>query len=160
MTLMEALLASSMLAMGASAILLPFSAGAQSEAEDARRTVALYLGRELMEEILSKPFDDPQGSTAVGPDAGETSRALFDNIDDYDRYKDGYGQSISSIVGMNGQTIEGIAVEKLWRKARVRYVHVSGQDTGDDPNFVRIEVKMKYDTDEILKLTRLVHKPQ
>ena len=144
MTLMEALLASVMLSMGASAVLLPFSVGAQSEQEDARRTFALYLGRELMEEIISKPFDDPQGSEALGPDGGESSRALFDNIDDYDGYEDGYNTSIDRIVGMNEQTIDAAAIEGLQREVVIKYVHVSGQDVGDDPNFVRIEVKMKY----------------
>ena len=160
MTLMEALLASTMLAMGASAVLLPFSVGAQSEQEDARRTLALYLGRELMEEIISKPFDDPEASDAIGPDGGESSRALFDNIDDYDGYEDGYGKSIDRIVGMDKQTIDGVAIEGLHREAIITYIHVSGQDLGDDPNFVRVEVEMKYKGDELLTLRRLVHKPQ
>jgi len=159
MTLMEAMLASTMLAMGASAVLLPFSVGAQNEQEDARRTLALYLGRELVEEIISKPFDDPQGSDGIGPDSGESSRALFDNIDDYDRYMDGYGTPIGRIVGMNKQAIGGVAIDGLRREVVVRYIHVSGQDFGDAPNFVRVEVIMKYMGDELLTLRRLVHKP-
>ena len=157
---MEALLASTMLAMGASAVLLPFSVGAQSEQEDARRTLALHLGRELMEEIISKPFADPQGSVGIGPDGGESSRALFDNIDDYHGYEDGYNKSIARIVGMNNQTIDGVAIEGLQREVVIGYIHVSGQDPGADPNFVRIEVNMKYKGDELLTLRRLVHKPQ
>jgi len=157
---MEALLASTMLAMGASAVLLPFNVGAQSEHEDARRTLALFLGRELMEEILSKPFDDPQGSEAVGPDGGESSRALFDNIDDYEGYEDGYNKSISAIVGRNGETIDSLAIVGLQREAVVQYIHVAGQDLGADPDFVRVEVIMKYMGDEIVTLRRLVHKPQ
>ena len=157
--MIEAMLASTLLAMSASAVLLPFSVGAQSEQEDARRTLALFLGRELMEEIISKPFDDPEGSVGVGPDGGESSRALFDNIDDYHGYEDGYGKSISSIVGMNGQIIEGVAIEGLQREVIIAYIHVSGQDVGADPNFVRVEVKMKYKGDDLLTLRRLVHKP-
>jgi len=160
MTLMEALLASTMLAMGASAVVLPFNVGAQNEQEDARRTLALYLGRELMEEIISKPFDDPQGSEAMGPDAGESSRPFFDNIDDYNRYEDGYDKSISHIVGRNKETIDALAIEGLQREVVVRYIHVPGQHLGDDPNFVRVEVIMKYMGDELLTLRRLVHKPQ
>ncbi len=153
-------MASTMLAMGASGVLLPFSVGAQNEQEDARRTLALYLGRELIEEIISKPFDDPQGSEARGPDAGESSRASFDNIDDYDGYEDGYDKSISNIVGRNNETIDALAIEGLQREVVVRYIHVSGQDLGADPNFVRVEVKMKYMGDELLTIRRLVYKPQ
>src|SRR5580765_4297875 len=36
-----------------------------------------------MEEILSQPYADPQGTVALGPDSGETSRLLYDNMDDY-----------------------------------------------------------------------------
>ena len=159
MTLMEALLASTMLAMGASAVLLPFSVGAQNEQEDARRTLALFLGRELMEEILSKPFADPQGSEAMGPDGGESSRALFDNIDDYNGYQDGYGKSIGRIVGINNETIDGAAIVGLQREVVITYIHVSGQDLGAAPNFVRVEVIMKYMGDELLTLRRMAHKP-
>lgn len=159
MTLMEALLASTMLSMGAAAVVLPFNVGAQSEQEDARRTLALYLGRELMEEIVSKPFDDPEGSEGLGPDGGESSRSQYDNIDDYNGYKDGYGKSIDYIAGMNNQAIEGAEIEGLQREVTIEYVHVSGQDEGDDSNFVSIVVDMKYMGTSILKLRRLVHKP-
>ena len=40
------------------------------------------------------------------------------------------------------------------------YVHVSGQDAGDDPNFVSIVITMKHMGESILTLRRLVHKPQ
>lgn len=152
-------MASTMLSMGASAVLLPFSVGAQIEQEDARRTLALYLGRELMEEIISKPFDDPQGAGAPGPDGGEASRANYDNIDDYAGYKDGYGESINQIVGIDNQTIDTLAIDGLSRKVVVEYIHVSGQDVGDDPNFLKVAVEVKYKGDIILTLRRLVHKP-
>ncbi|MDP6633525.1 MAG: hypothetical protein QGG42_01335 [Phycisphaerae bacterium] len=153
-------MASALLSMGAAGVLLPFNVGAQSELEDARRTLALYLGRELVEEIISKPFDDPEGAFGVGPDAGEISRQYFDNIDDYDGYKDGYEETISAIVGMRKQTIDAVAIEGLHREAVVRYLHVAGQDMGDDPNFVRVVVIMRYKGQVLLTLRRLVHLPQ
>ena len=157
---MEALLASTLLSMGASAVLLPFNIGAQSEEEDARRTYALYLGRELMEEIVAKPFDDPEGSEGLGPDGGETSRSLYDNVDDYDGYKDGYGKTIDQMVGIDDQTIDVLAVDGLSRKVVITYLYVSGQDESEDPDFVSVKVVVKYMGDSILKLRRLVHKPQ
>jgi len=160
MTLMEALLASTMLSMGASAVLLPFNVGAQAELEDHRRTLALYLGREIMEEAIAKPFDDPDGPGALGPDAGESSRALFDNIDDYHNYKDGHRRAINQILGVRKQTIDGVAMEGLERKVLVEYVHVNGQDLAADPNFVSVTVRVKYEGNLILTLRRLVHKPE
>ncbi len=37
----------------------------------------------MMEEIIRLPFNDPDGSSAMGPEGGETTRAAFDNIDDF-----------------------------------------------------------------------------
>jgi len=153
-------MASTLLAMGASAVLLPFNIGAQYEQEDARRTLALFLGRELMEEIISKPFDDPDGVFGVGPDAGESARVLFDNIDDYDGYEDGYGKSVGEIVGIQNQVIDGVSIQGLHREVSVAYIHVAGQDVGDEPNFVRVEVNMGFKGDNLLTLRRLVHAPQ
>ena len=159
MTLMEALLASTLLSMGASAVLLPFNVGAQSEQEDARRTTALYLARELMEEIIVKPFDDPQGDEGLGADSGESSRALYDNIDDYHGYQDGYGETIDQMVGVDKQILDTLATEGLKRKVVITYLHVSGQDEGEASNFVSVKVKVKYQGNKILVLRRLVHNP-
>jgi hypothetical protein len=160
MTLMEALLASVVLSIGASTIILPFTTAARNEEVDGRRTLAAHLGQEMMEEILSKPFEDPQGSGGLGPESGETSRSLYDNIDDYHKYQDGYNQLISDIVGLDGQAVDNPAVADLSRHVVVAYIHVSGQDTSEDPNFVRIEVTLKYVGTAFLTLTRLVYQPQ
>ena len=45
---------------------------------------ATALAEAFLEEVVSKPYADPAGGVPVlGPDAGELTRALFDNIDDY-----------------------------------------------------------------------------
>ena len=37
-----------------------------------------------MEEIIALPYSDPQGDPqALGPEAGETTRAQYDNVDDF-----------------------------------------------------------------------------
>lgn len=48
----------------------------------------LALAEALMEELVALPYKDPNGGAALGPDAGETSRSLFDNCDDYDGHKE------------------------------------------------------------------------
>jgi len=160
MTLMEALLASTLLAMGASAIVLPFTTAAQNEEADARRTLAVHLAQEMIEEILSKPFDDPQGGGAVGPEGDETSRGLYDNIDDYNGYAEGYDQALNSIVGLTGQSISEPAAEYLSRHVATTYVYVAGQDSGDDPSFIRIDVTVKHKNNKMLSLTRMVYLPR
>ena len=84
----------------------------------------------------------------------------YDDGDDYDDYEDGYGETIDEIVGINDQSIDGVSIQGLSRKVTIQYIHVSGQDVGEDPNFVSVIVEMKYMGNSILKLRRIVHKPQ
>ena len=152
-TLVESLLASALLAMTIAAITMPFTAAARNEQADARRTVASSLAKELMEEILAQPFDDPDGSSNPGPEAGETDRANFDNIDDYHGYSEAAGQ----IVDGAGNRVADAAAHGLSRAATVTYVYVSGQDMSGTPDFVRIEVEMRRDGQPLLTVTRLVY---
>ena len=56
--------------------------------------LAINVGQELFEEAGGKQFDEnsvPSNFTpavALGPEAGEINRSLFDDIDDYDGYQD------------------------------------------------------------------------
>ena len=90
-TLTEALLASVILTVTITAIIAPFTAGAQNEQVDARRILAVSYAQEMLEEILAKPFDDPDGESVAGPEVGESERALFDNMDDYHGYSEAEG---------------------------------------------------------------------
>ena len=153
-TLIEALLASGILAASIGAITCPFIAAAQNEQEDARRTVAIYLAQELMEEIIDQPFDDEDGGGALGPDLGEYDIDEFDNIDDFHGYAD-----------------EGIYVDDIWEESEVNepaaagltrhvttaYAYVSGQDTSQSPTFIRVTVEVKHSGDPIVTLSRLVY---
>ncbi|MHC4562570.1 MAG: type IV pilus modification PilV family protein [Planctomycetota bacterium] len=150
-TLVESLLAVSVLATAVFAITMPFAAAAQNELEDARRTIAASLANELAEEILSKPFYDPQGQVGLGPDFGETYRSQFDNIDDYD----GFIESAGNVSDVFGNVLDDSAAVNLSRHAKVEYVYLSGQDSGESPTFVRITVTVKYVGDTILEVSRL-----
>jgi hypothetical protein len=47
---------------------------------------AHLLAHDLMQEILSFPYAEPESNpnaVSTGPDTGESSRSLFDDIDDY-----------------------------------------------------------------------------
>ncbi len=82
-SLAECIIALTILPLAVSAIAYAVVAGQQESAEALRQERAATLAEALMEEILSKPYADPQGATTLGPDAGETSRTLYDNMDDY-----------------------------------------------------------------------------
>lgn len=45
---------------------------------------ATLLAEDLMSEIRSRKFEDPETPLAFGPEAGESARAGYDDVDDYD----------------------------------------------------------------------------
>ncbi|MCY2924107.1 MAG: prepilin-type N-terminal cleavage/methylation domain-containing protein [Planctomycetota bacterium] len=153
-SLIEAMIASTILAATVTAVSLPFTAGAQNEQDSARTTLAVALAEGLMEEILSKPFDDPAGNQTPGPEAAETSRSLYDNIDDYHNYSDPAGQ----IKDANGVVFTDPLATGVSRSATVEYVYLSGQSATQAATIVRVTVTVKYKTQVVSTLQRLVYK--
>ena len=82
-TLLEVLIASSILAFTTLALVQAVSAGQSQTLDALRRARGTALAEAMLEEVLSKPYADPQGETTIGPDTGESARADFDNLDDY-----------------------------------------------------------------------------
>ncbi len=146
-TLLETLLAALVLAMAVTAIIMPFTAAAQSTAQDARATLAVNLAQELMEEILATPFRDGDGTQD-----GETGRINWDDIGDYNNYVEGEG----SIAGIDGVVVDDPAAVGLSRRVATELVYVSGQDTAKPATFYRVTVEVLYHGATVAKLTRLV----
>lgn len=151
---MEALLATAILAMAIFAVTMPFATAAASEQLDGRQALSTALAQEMMEEILAKPFDDPQGASTPGPETGETTRSRFDNIDDYH----GYNETPGHIADGSGTVITGAAAAGLSRHVTAEYVYVSGQDTGQPATFIRVAVEIRHDNTPLITLTRLAYK--
>ncbi len=159
-TLIEALMASVILAIAVAAALMPFTCGARSQDVESRQTLAVSLAQDLMEEILLKPFEEPgdgdqlpEPESRFGPDAGEALRSSYSAIDDYHGYTELSGQ----IIDPAGQVITDAAATGLSRHVTVSYVYVTGQDVTDSPSFMRVVVEIRYNGEPMVTLTRLVH---
>ncbi len=152
LTLLETMLAASILAFAATAAAIPFAAGLQQTQEALRLEQASVLAESLMDEIVAHPFDDPNaaGVYTLGPEAGETSRTLFDNIDDYH----GYSESSGGAKDFAGNTIT--AANGLWRSVTVQYTTVSGQATGLSTVFALVTVTVTDGSRSAVVLKRLV----
>jgi len=88
-TLAEGLIAVLVLSLAVGAMMGPISASYQQTRTVQQTTTAVTMAQQLLDEILSKPFVDPSDlSTTLGPEADETSRAAYDNMDDYNGYHD------------------------------------------------------------------------
>ena len=57
---------------------------------------AVRLGNDLLEEIVSRDYRDPDGGTTFGPESDEMARANFDDVDDYNGYSESAGQLTDS----------------------------------------------------------------
>ncbi|MHC4715675.1 MAG: type IV pilus modification PilV family protein [Planctomycetota bacterium] len=147
-TLLETLLAAIVLAMAAGAIVMPFTAGARCAEHDARLTVAVGLAQDIMEEVLSKPFADPDGG-----DGQEASRANYDDLDDYD----GHEEPPGGISSFDGGAVSEVTATGMSRHVTVEDVYVSGQDTGEPATFKRVTVEVRHQGRALTTLCRLVY---
>ena len=90
-TLAEVLIASTILSFATLALVQAVTAGQSKTLDALTRARADALAEVLLEEVLSKPYADPEGAATIGPDAGEAARSTFDNVDDYHGYSESAG---------------------------------------------------------------------
>jgi MSHA pilin protein MshD len=94
-TLVELVISIVVLSIAMIALMNAFSVSMSSSADPLWRNKTMKLAQLYLDEILSKAYDHstPLGGipfvttpacTGLGPDAGETSRADFNDVDDYD----------------------------------------------------------------------------
>jgi hypothetical protein len=99
------------------AALNSLGAATRSAISTANRAIAVGLADDLMAEIVSLPYTDPNGTTTFGPDGAESSgpRSVFDDIDDF------HGWNQSPPKNRDGATIPD---RTDWRQ-RVEVVRVT-----------------------------------
>ena len=97
-TLVELLLSIVIVAIAASAVLGVLSATTDRSADPMVRHQAAAIAEAYLEEILLKPFTDPDGVD------GEAARVNFDDVDDYNGLadagaRDQFGNPIAALAG-------------------------------------------------------------
>ena len=91
-TLVEGLIAATVLAVAGAAVSVAISSGHMQGFEASRMQQGMMLAEEMMEYVLSLPYTDPDGASTPGPEANESTPADFDNVDDFDAYIELAGQ--------------------------------------------------------------------
>ena len=151
-TLVEALLATMVLAIVSASAALPFVAGVHQAQEAARLEQAVALGQALMEEILTRPLLDPTGRGATpGPESGESARNLFDNIDDFH----GFSEQATGLRDYKNTAITDAALADYWRDATVQYVTFANQQTTDTNSYAKIIVRVWDGTANVVTVARI-----
>lgn len=143
------------LSIAAAGVLLPFSSGAAVRAEGMRRTLSAKLASDLIEQIVGKPFHDPDGISYdynPGPDAEETSFDQFDNIDDFDGYSELQGQ----VKDAGGTVFADPYYINFSRSVTCEYVYTPQESRTTVPTFILITVQVKYNGKQMASISRLV----
>jgi prepilin-type N-terminal cleavage/methylation domain-containing protein len=131
-TLVEATMAMVILGMAAAGVLLPFADGASVQAEGLHRSLAAGLANDLLERIVTTPFDQV--------------------VTIWHGYSEGQGQ----IKDANGTTFTDPIYANYSRDVSCTYVYVPQQGGMAAPNFVLASVRVYYRGIQIAAVHRLM----
>jgi MSHA pilin protein MshD len=91
---------------------------------------ANLLAIDLMNEILSLPYSEPGVTTvSTGPESGESSRSLYDDVDDYN------GLTETSAVTRSGSAIAGAS--RYRRRVSVFFVQPT------NPSIISVTIRVR-----------------
>ena len=138
-SLVEAIVATAIVALMLVASLNLLGSAAQTRGADNDHRTALQLAHQLLGEVQQQPYkDESLLAVLFGPETGETNtptRAAFDDVDDYNNYLDRPPQL------KDGTPLAGY---ELWkRKVKVVWVdRVTLDEAAVDTGLKRIEVRV------------------
>jgi MSHA pilin protein MshD len=153
-TLMEVMFAVSILAFSVAALTQAVVSGQSHTYEAMHASRAMALAEAMIDEVLSKPYDDPEGDLVAGPDAGESSRDLFDNADDYD----GLAEASGAVVDQAGAVYPEL-YQKFSRAVAASYVTENLADLGGDHDGLSVTVTVTDSHGRVWTLSRFIQEP-
>jgi MSHA pilin protein MshD len=80
--LVELIVAIVIISIATVGVLLVYAQVVRFSADPMIQQQAVAIGEAYLDEILARPYDDPNGGETGGPEAGET-RATYDDVQDY-----------------------------------------------------------------------------
>lgn len=131
-SLAEAMIAALVLGAAVSGVIIPFSSGAAVRAEGMHRTLGAKLASDLMEQIISTPFDDV--------------------ISTYDGYTEVQGQ----VKDASGMVFGDSSYTNFSRQASCEYVYVPQESGKAQGQFIRVTVSVYYKGRETAIINRLI----
>jgi Tfp pilus assembly protein PilV len=152
-TVVEGLIASVVLAISVVGLSGLISATANQSMVLDHLSTARSLARDLMEEIAAQPFLEANGSTHLGPETGETSRALITAADDYS----GYSDTTQALQTLDGQTV---ALSNLLFTRSVAFQYRTTPTTASanvhSGTFALVTVTVTTPDNKVIQLSRLL----
>ena len=109
-TFIELIISMVIISVAVMGVFSAFSTTIGHSADPMIQEQAVLIGESYMEEILAKAYDEQDVSDVPdvgGPDAGETSRSLYDDVDDYN------GLTPTSVADQTGTAIVSLAAYQV-----------------------------------------------
>ena len=125
-------MATVVLGIAATGLILPYAAGAMARNEGINRTLASKLASDLMEQIISTDFENIVG--------------------DYDSFAEAEGR----IRDVTGHFFTDARYDDFSRTAACSYVYVDQQAGSETPIYILATVKVYHKGQEIVSLSRLI----
>lgn len=154
MTIVEAVMATVILAFAVTAVAAALMAGAQQSYEAVDTRLANEAAQALMEEILTLPYEDPQGASTPGPEAGESTRSAYDNVDDYH----GFAESAGALIDATG-TAYPAEYAALSRSVTVTVTSLQPAGFGSPISGLTITVSVQLGPRTLAQVVRFVAAP-
>ena len=129
-SLVELIISIVLVSLAVTGVLLAYTHTVAGSADPLIRAQAVAVAESYLEEILSKPFDDPDGS-----DGESLPRANYDDVDDYaglsqePQMPDGTTLGLGAYtvsVSLSSPSLNGIPSASTWR-VDVSVSHTSGE---------------------------------
>lgn len=154
LTLMEVMFALLVLSFSVAALTQAVVSGQSHTYEAMHASRAITLAEAMIDEVLSKPYDDPDGDITAGPDNGEPNRKKFDCADDYDGYTEAVGTVMDQTL-----TLYPDLYQKFGRSVTVDYVTENLATLGGDHNGMSVTVTVTDTHGRTWTLTRFIQEP-
>ncbi len=153
-TLMEVMFAVMILAFSVAALTQAVVSGQSHTYEALHASRAVTLAEAMIDEVLSKPYIDPDGDVTAGPDAGEGSRDLFDNADDYD----GFSEAAGAVADQSGAAYPEL-YQKFSRAVTAAYTTTNVPGLGGDHDGLSISVIVQDESGRTWTVNRFIPEP-
>jgi len=151
---MEVMFAVMVLAFSVAALTQAVVSGQSHTYEAMHSSRAVSLAEAMIDEVLSKPYADPEGALTVGPDAGEGSRDLFDNADDYD----GLAEAAGAVQDQAGALFPQL-YQSFGRSVTASYTTESLPALGGDHDGLSVTVTVTDQNGRVWTVSRFIQEP-
>ncbi len=154
LTLVEVMFALLVLSFSVAALTQAVVSGQSHTYEAMHASRAITLAETMIDEVLSKPYDDPDSDITAGPDAGETGRDLFDCADDYDGYTEAIGAMLDQTL-----TLYPELYQNFGRSVTVDYTTENLPALGGDHNGMSVTVTVTDTHGRTWSVSRFIQEP-